>query len=165
MDFNNKKSLEENGFQGFKKVKDLWVSRDDIPKRMGVYLVLNPKFKTPSFISPGVGGHFKGKDPNVSTEVLMQNHVSGAQVVYIGKAGGNTNNATLHSRLGQYLRFGQEKAVGHWGGRYVWQLKNHRDLVFCWRPDSNLEPRTLESFFIMQFETQFGKRPFANLTG
>lgn len=163
MEFNSNEVLEGNGFKGFIRVKDLWVSRDAIPKKMGTYLVINPEFKKPSFITPGVGGHFKGKDPNVSIEELMRNHVPSSQVVYIGKAGGGESKATLHSRLGQYLRFGLGKPVGHWGGRYIWQLKNHQDLLFCWRADARLDPRNLEQYLILKFEEQFGKKPFANL--
>ena len=163
IDFNNMNSLMQYGFIGFKSVKELWDDRTVIPKERGVYLVLNPAYKTPAFINPGVGGFFKGKNPNVSPEELKQNLVPNSLTIYIGKAGSLTGNATLFSRLGQYLRFGLGKNVGHWGGRYIWQLKNHEQLIFCWKPTPNDDPREVEKEIIKLYQNQFDKRPFANL--
>ena len=70
----------------------------------------------------------------------------------------------LHSRLVQYLRFGQGKKVGHWGGRFIWQLQNHEDLVFSWKITPNNDPSEVERSLLSQFVDQFGKLPFANLT-
>lgn len=131
MDFNNRKELEKNGFKGFITVSELWIDKSPIPKIKGVYLIIDPNFKNTDFLATGVGGFFKGKDPNVPIPELKSNLVKNSQVVYIGKAGTPTGKATLNSRLGQYLRFGQTKNVGHWGGRYIWQIKKHSDLIFC----------------------------------
>lgn len=163
MNFNDRKEIENDGFVEFKTVKELWKDRKIIPKKMGVYLVINPNFKNTEFINPGVGGFFKGKDPNVSIEELKLNFVANSQVVYIGKAGGSTVAATLHSRIGQYLSFGKTKNVGHAGGRYIWQLKNHADLIFCWKKTPNNEPVEIERKLINEFSKQFGKMPYANL--
>lgn len=165
MNFNDIAALKENGFTGFKSVQELWMDSSSIPKSKGVYLVINPTHQKPQFISPGVGGFFKGKDPNVSMTELQKNHVLNSQVVYIGKAGSTAGQATLNSRLRQYLRFGQTKNVGHWGGRYIWQLKNHSTLLFCWKPTPNEDPRALEKELLAAYVTQFGTRPFANLVG
>ena len=165
MTFNNKNSLVENGFEGFVSIQELWVDRSAIPKFRGVYLVTDPNFDDTQFIDPGVGGFFKGKDPNVDIEVLKSNVVSGAEVVYIGKAGSPMGKATLHSRLGQYLRFGQTKNVGHWGGRLIWQIKKHEELVYCWKTVENEDPREVEKSLLSDFQNQYGQRPFANLTG
>ena len=165
MNFNSITELKKNGFKGFKTVSELWIDRISIPKAMGVYLVINPNFKNTKFISPGVGGFFKGKNPNVSINEVQLNLVANSQIVYIGKAGSSTSKATLYSRLGQYLRFGQTINIGHWGGRYIWQIKNHSDLIFCWKPTPNREPREIEKQLLDAFINQFGKRPFANLTG
>lgn len=165
MNFNNIELLTESGFKGFEPVKELWFDRSAIPKIKGVYLVINPSYQEADFIHPGVGGFFKNKDPNVSIDELRNNHVENSQVVYIGKAGSPTGKATLHSRLGQYLRFGQGKNVGHWGGRLIWQLKNYEDLIFCWKASIDEDPREVEKRLLHLFENQFGSRPFANLTG
>lgn len=165
MDFQKIVSIRENGFDGFKSVEELWADKSPIPRIKGVYLVINPKFEQPEYINPGVGGFFKGKNPNVPISVLVDNHVQNSQVVYIGKAGSPTGSATLNSRLGQYLRFGRTKNVGHWGGRLIWQLKNYSDLIFCWKPTPNADPREVEKHLLSEYISQFGTRPFANLTG
>ncbi|RLD84403.1 MAG: hypothetical protein DRJ10_01305 [Bacteroidetes bacterium] len=163
IDFNSIEDLKRNGFKGFKKVNDLWNNRSDIPKEKGVYLVLDPNFNKPEYIIPGVGGFFKNRNPNVPNAELERNFVPNSLVVYIGKAGSLTGNATLHSRLGQYLRFGQGKKVGHWGGRYIWQLKKYQELIFCWKPTPGVEPRNVEVSIMNNYSDQFYMRPFANL--
>ena len=165
MDFNDISEITENGFSGFKTVSALWIDKSCIPKIKGVYLVINPTYEKTEFINPGVGGFFKGKDPNVSLAELKSNHVKNSQVVCIGKAGSPTGQATLNSRLGQYLRFGETKNVGHWGGRLIWQLKNHSDLIFCWKPTPKEDPREVEKQLLYEYIKQFNTRPFANLTG
>ena len=162
MDYNSIRDIEVNGFTGFVTVESLWNDRTCIPKIKGVYLILDPIGK-PDFINPGVGGFFKGKNPNVSIEELNDNFVPNSLVVYIGKAGGPTSQATLYSRLGQYLRFGQGKNVGHWGGRFIWQLRSHRDLMFCWKTTPDDDPREIEKLLIDDYVSQNGMKPFANL--
>lgn len=165
MNFNDINDIKVNGFLGFKTFNELWTNKSIIPKIKGVYLVINPTFDKTKFIVPGVGGFFKGKNPNVSIEKLKKNFVKNSQVVYIGKAGSLSGGATLSSRLCQYLRFGQTKNVGHWGGRLIWQLGNYSDLIFCWKPTSDKDPRDVEKQLLCSYIKQFGARPFANLTG
>lgn len=163
MDFNNIDDIKKNGFKGFKKMSELFKDNSSVPKTRGVYLVLNPNYKKAEYLQIGTGGHFKGRNPNVSFDILKSNWVDNSLVVYIGKAGSETGNATLNSRLKQYFGFGQGKNIGHWGGRLIWQLKNSSDLVVCWKPLPNEIPRTLESQLINEFTKEFTKRPFANL--
>lgn len=165
MDFNNIDEIKKAGFIGFKKISALFVDISSIPKTRGVYLVLNPNFKKAEYLQIGTGGHFKGRNPNVSFDELKSNWVDNSLVVYIGKAGGETSSATLHSRLKQYFSFGQGKNIGHWGGRLIWQLKNSSDLIVCWKPLQNDDPRSFEKQLIKKFVTEFSKRPFANLAG
>ena len=165
VNFKDINEIRQYGFIGFKTVSELWSDKSSIPKTKGVYLVINPTFKKTEFINPGVGGFFKGKDPNVSIAELQNNLIDNSQVIYIGKAGSPIGKATLNSRLGQYLRFGETKNVGHWGGRLIWQLKSHSDLIFCWKPTPNDDPRGLEKQLLSDYIKQYGVRPFANLTG
>ena len=139
-------------------------AKTQIPAQMGVYVVLREKNSIPMFLTEGTGGLFKGKNPNVSLAELKENWVEGTQVVYIGKAGGSGSSATLQKRLSQYMRFGQGANVGHWGGRYIWQLADSRDLVVCWKTLANEAPRDVERKMIADFKAAHaGKRPFANL--
>ncbi len=163
MDFNNIGEIKNAGFIGFKKMSELFVDSSAIPKIKGVYLVLNSNCKEAEYLEIGTGGHFKGKNPNVLIDELKSNWVENSLVVYIGKAGSETSKATLNSRLKQYFGFGQGKNIGHWGGRLIWQLKNHNDLIVCWKPLLNDDPRTIENSLIKKFVSEFSKRPFANL--
>lgn len=160
----NSKELKQGGFIGFKMVKELRRNPYEIPQSMGVYAVLYTDDIHPVFVERGVGGFFKGKDPNVSVSELETNWVENTDIVYIGKAGGMSSKATLQSRLIQYLKFGMGKNIGHWGGRYIWQLANADELVICWKPTDD-EPREVEAKMIAQFKAEHqGLRPFANLT-
>ena len=92
--------------------------------------------------------------------------MDGTEILYIGKAGGGTSSSTLYKRIKQYLDFGNGKKVGHWGGRYIWQLQDSDDLYFCWKETQtgNL-PREEETSLITIFkESHEGKLPFTNLT-
>lgn len=160
---NNIDYLKEIGFKGFKKISYLNDNFDVIPEQIGIYIVIYDSNNAPEFLINGVGGFFKGKDPNISISELRSNWVDKAKVVYIGKAGTLTGKATLRSRLKQYLKFGQGKNIGHYGGRLIWQLKNHLDLKICWLTFNEIEPRELEKKLIDIFEYQNEKRPFANL--
>jgi hypothetical protein len=160
--YNDIESLKEYGFTGFKSIKELMDDSSSIPDSKGVYLILNPG-KESELLATGTGGHFKEREPNVSIEELKQNWVDNTIVLYIGKAGKEGSKATLHSRIGQYLSFGQGKKTGHWGGRFIWQLKNSRELIVCWKPLPADDPRTVEADLINQFRSNYSKRPFAYL--
>lgn len=164
MKMKEREQLKKLGFVGFKTVRELMNSCKDIPQNMGVYVVLRENESEPQFVKEGTGGFFKGKDPNVSFSELKTNWIDNEPVVYIGKAGGANSSATLQKRLGQYLRFGQGEDIGHWGGRYIWQLSDSQDLVICWKTLTDNEPREVEHQMIADFKTAHGgKRPFANL--
>lgn len=163
IDFTNTTTIEEAGFSGFITIESLMRDSAPIPKQKGVYLVLRLDTNACDFLDIGTGGHFKGKNPNVLLSDLQSNWVNDACVVYIGKAGAENSKATLHSRLGQYLKFGQGRNIGHWGGRLIWQLKDSPQLVVCWKALPNDDPRTVEKELIKDFVRQYGKRPFANL--
>ena len=74
----------------------------------------------------------------------------------IGKA------TSLKKRISQYIKFGHGANVGHYGGRFIWQLADSKDLIVCWKP-SLINPRTEESALIQEFIGYYGERPFANL--
>ena len=126
-------------------------------------MVLRNPSVPPVFSEKSTGGHFKGKDSAVAIEVLERNWVNGAAVIYIGKAGGGSSSATLRRRLKSFLRFGEGHPVGHWGGRFIWQLQDAGSLLFCWRHASDSDARELERDLIRDFVRMFGTRPFANL--
>lgn len=63
------------------------------------------------------------------------------------------------------MQFGQGEPIGHWGGRLIWQLKDAKDLIVCWKVlGKDEEPREVEKEMIQAFKKGHdGKRPFANL--
>jgi hypothetical protein len=158
-----KTDLKKLGFQGFITIGSLLKNSSILPKVKGVYMILYPTAVAPKFRIFGTGGHFKDKNPNVSLQELQNNWVDDTTIIYIGKAGSLSGSATLQSRLKQYLSFGQGKAVGHWGGRLIWQLQLAEDLVVCWKTTPQQEPSVVESYLIDKFKDHYKKRPFANL--
>ena len=107
MTFNNIEEIKNAGFVGFKSMKDLFLDSSVLQAIKGVYMVLSTSEETPEFLTTGTGGHFKGKNPNVSISELKSNWVKNTIVVYIGKAGKDGSAATLRSRLRQYFGFGR----------------------------------------------------------
>ena len=165
-------TYKESGFKGFKPIHELMDDVSDVPSQKGIYMILRVAKSVPAFMEQGTGGFFKKKDPNVTVQELKKNWIEGEQVLYIGKAGGkkkddaeSVSKATLQSRIRQYMRFGQGEAVGHWGGRLIWQLKDAKDLIVCWKVlGKDEEPREVEKNIIQEFKKGHGgKRPFANL--
>jgi hypothetical protein len=134
----------------------------EVPELPGVYCVLRFNAAPPKFLDQSSGGHFKGKDPTVAVHQLERKWIKNAVVVNIGKAGGK-GGATLKSRINQYMLFGQGKKVGHWGGRYIWQLHDSQDLIPCSNPAPGSMPRDVEKDLIREFEDAYQGLPFANL--
>ena len=154
--------MKKAGFEEFRTVEKLKEDLSDIPAVAGVYMVVYQGDGMPEFLENGTGGFFKGKNPNVAVSELKSNWVGGTCVVYIGKA------TTLSKRISQYLKFGNGKSIGHWGGRLIWQIKDSKDLLFCWKaiPEQEGNPVEIEKEFIADFKRQYGgKRQFANLKG
>lgn len=156
--------LKKDGFCGFKTVAELRKNINIVPELTGVYVLLRPNDDEPVFLEKGTGGFFKKKNPNVAFPKLGAKWVRDTSIVYIGKAdiSPKTGERGLRTRLKEYLDFGQGQNIGHWGGRYVWQLKDSAELVVCWkRVDSNAEQ--VEKQMIITFHAKHGKYPFANL--
>jgi len=157
--------LSNIGFRGFITIEQLKENISVVPDTKGVYLILkSEETENPEFLLEGSGGYFKRKNPNASIEELKKNWVEDADILYIGKAGGEGQGSNLRRRLNQFIRFGQGRNVGHWGGRLIWQLKDSEHLIVCWKELSNDNPREIEKNMIDQFKSEHNNnRPFANL--
>jgi hypothetical protein len=171
MPYISEAEIRSAGFVGFHTISNL---RDTalaaVPEQRGVYLISHPTGRQPAFLARSTGGFFKRKDPTVSLDALREKWIESAPVIYVGKAGGTNSRegkelgSTLRSRLKLYFDFGSGKPVGHWGGRYIWQLQQSGDLVVCWLPTPNEEPLDVEQRLLDQSCSLFGGRlPFANL--
>jgi hypothetical protein len=149
-------ALRHAGFDGFTTVLALRTNRcASVPVGPGVYVVLRSDNSGPVFLAQNTGGHFKGQDPTVDLARLAREWIPGAPALYIGKA-----NA-LRRRLGQLLDFGAGIPVGHWGGRFLWQLAGADNLLIGWKREA--APRVRESLLIDRFIREFGALPYANL--
>jgi len=161
-----KKELKLKGFRGFKRIYELkdenWKNPSiNIPDTKGVYIVFRDSFDKTKFTRKKKNWHFKKKK-------LNSLWVDGARVLYVGKAGGNTRNgkkleATLHSRLKKYIRFGEGKSKRHKGGRAIWQLDDADELLIAWWELRRKNPQAVEKDLIQKFEDKYEKIPFANL--
>ena len=150
--------LGDAGFQGFVTFAALRADRfAGVPQAGGAYVVLREADSVPAFLPANPGGRCKGKDPTLPPTKLQERWVAGAHVIYIGKAN------DLRRRLRQYSRFGAGQAVGHWGGRLIWQLAQADQLVVAWREVAAAQaPADLERDLLDAFCMQYGSLPFAN---
>lgn len=157
--------LKKTGFTGFLKINKIKDNNySQIPAAKGIYIVLWKSTSQPIFLKDNPGGHFKGKDPTVSIEKLRNNWVQNTSIIYIGKAGSKTSTTTLKKRIKDFIEFGNGKPKSHWGGRYIWQIKDaEKYLLFCWKKVQNIEPRKFEKEFIKNSKETFCKLPFGNL--
>lgn len=163
MDFNNFKSIKENGFEGYLPVDQLMQNHSIIPHNRGVYMVLYLPYDSPDFLNKGSGGFFKGMDPNVPVNELKDNWVNDTKVIYIGTAGGGKSAATLNARIKQLVKFGRGKSVGHSGGRFIWQIENNQELIVCWKETPVDDPNEVRKHLIRGFKKRYRKKPYANI--
>ncbi len=152
--------LESLGFTGFARVFAL--QRDDgcsrIGSQPGVYVVYRDSDARPRFRCRGECGPHRHRNPNVDTQLLRAKWVCDACVLYIGKT-----RRPLRKRIAEYMKAGQGKNHGHWGGRFIWQLQDCDELLIAWKPTPDENPHTVEKALILKFEQQYGRLPFANL--
>jgi hypothetical protein len=157
-----RRGLADEGFDGFVTFHALRSGGiSDVPEVGGVYVVLREADNAPRFLANNPGGRFKGKNPTVPMEMLEAKWIDGCHVIYIGK-GDN-----LRRRVKEYMDFGSGKPVGHWGGRYIWQLEHAATLLVAWKikaPDEAAS--SAEAGLIARFSDQYaGRLPFANIAG
>lgn len=143
-------------------VQDLYACRCGVvPLVAGVYIVMRNATGKPVFLPKSEAGWFKGQDPSYPTDVVEENWVEGARVVYVGKAAGRQG---LRQRLRQLVDFGYGEPVGHRGGRLLWHLSDWRGLAVHWRVCADHHADSSESRLIEQFRATHGKTPFANVS-
>lgn len=164
--FQDVAALKEAGFAGFWTVRQLrHIGLIAVPNEMGVYLALWTD-EYYEFLENSRALPVNGRDPSVSVDTLYDKWVHDSVVIYIGKAGGPTQKATLRSRIAQFVQFGNGASVPHWGGRYVWQIADSDSVGICWHTSFDCEPQLAERLLITRFKGENrGMRPFANLRG
>jgi hypothetical protein len=91
--------------------------------------------------------------------VLEARWIPAAEVLYIGKAD------RLGRRIRELSEFGRGRPIGHWGGRFLWQIEGSAELLVAWLETPGREPRDLEVEMLGGFRAKFGRQPFANIAG
>lgn len=148
------------GYEGFQRFSDL--PSTHVSSSGGVYVVLREADDPPAFIPISQAGRYKGRDPSVAVDTLASAWVPGAHLLYVGRAGlGGDGRRGISRRLDEYRRHGSGEVVGHWGGRYIWQLADHDELRVAWKPDD--DPSGAEADLLDAFIGEHGRLPFANL--
>lgn len=154
--------LHTDGFDGFVSIGDVRLQRVTLSGLPGVYVIYRETLDPVEFLDKNTGGWFKGRNPSVPIDTLKVAWVTDAYVLYVGKAdAGRSGRRSIRVRLDEYLRFGMGEPVGHWGGRYLWQLDGTDELMVCYKPCA--EPRDEESRLLDLFLAEHGSLPFANL--
>jgi hypothetical protein len=124
----------------------------------GVYLVVRRAPHPPTFLAESCGGHFKGRNPTERVDVLERKWVPETDVLYVGKGD------VLRRRVKQYASFGAGRPIGHWGGRYIWQLSDSHGLLVAWKAcGADETPGYLEAQLASRFKQIYGRLPFANI--
>jgi hypothetical protein len=156
--------LEAEGFEGFFTVGQLHTEGcERVPDKTGVYAIIRERLDQPDFLTKSVGPIFRGQDPTRPVDELEQRWVPGAQVLYLGRACGPGVRSLLRQRVKRYLRFGHGRVVGHWDGRYVWQLRDHTQLRVAWNSSGAEDAAQFEARLQSRFREHYGMLPFANL--
>ena len=156
--------LRDAGFRGFHAVSHLRrTSCLEVPAERGVYAVVRDTDAPPEFMARSVGGRFRQQDPTVAVDLLLEHWVEGASLLFLGNASGPGVRSLLQQRVKRCLRFGQGKVVGHWEGRFIWQLCDHAALRIAWRTTPDDDPAAVEGALLDGFELRYGRLPFANL--
>ena len=151
--------LKTLGFEGFQSVRELSSSCSGLPREPGIYLVLYIDRDHPQFAPKGVGGFFKGRIPNVTVSELESKWIEDTIIIYVGQTGDS-----LARRLTKLIDFGMGKPVGHYGGRYIWQIQAYHNLVICWKScPEGVDVRDIERELLRRFKRVHRRLPFANL--
>ena len=80
------------------------------------------------------------------------------QTLYIG-----STKRPLKKRIAELVQFSRGRNVGHWGGRYLWQVECSCHFQVAWLVKQN--PARAEREMLDEFKHHFHHLPFANLRG
>jgi hypothetical protein len=153
--------LESLGFEGFLRVGELHADGcRAVPNEPGVYAIVRESTDAPKFLGRSEAPEWRGMNPTRPVVELEERWVAGAQLLFVAAAPGPGVRNLLRQRVKRMLRFGSGAVVGHWGGRLVWQLADHRSLRVSWKVTE--APVDAMNGLVQSFERAHGAMPFAN---
>ncbi|MEY4373989.1 MAG: hypothetical protein RL760_155 [Candidatus Eisenbacteria bacterium] len=156
--------LAAEGFEGFLTVGQLHRSGClEVPDACGVYVVLRRGEAPHRVVRRSQAPAWRGMDPTRPIEELTARVIDATDLLYVNAAPGSGVRHRLRQRLKRFLRFGHGSVVGHWSGRFIWQLGESSRLVLAWRPCAEHEDaRALADDLLRRFEAVHHARPYAN---
>ena len=80
-----------------------------------------------------------------------------SDILYIGKANGKRG---LFQRLRQYMRYGFDGGNNHRGGRAIFQIVGHENLICKWYPCEDCEEE--EHRLLERYKSKYSTYPIAN---
>jgi hypothetical protein len=149
--------LQSSGFEGFVPRFESPAVAQRGPDWLRVYAVLRDTAAPPRFLATSKGGRSKDGDPTVPVELLRRRWHDRTPILYFGKAD------SLRPRIRALVQSGAGEPVGHWGGRYLWQVEGCEAFLLAWREVA--KPREVERDLLADFAAHFGGLPFANIVG
>jgi len=156
--------LRALGFEGFATVADLAHSNSlEVPVARGVYVVVREPADPPKIMPSSQAGRHRGANPSVKPAVLEKKWVPGAVLLYVAAADGTGVRNQLQQRIKRAIRFAGGAAIGAAGGRFLWQLADHRKLRFAWLVTESATDLAWKMLGV--FNEKHGVLPFANLEG
>lgn len=128
----------------------------------GVYLIVYEGKETPQFIIPGCGPEkYRDREVNTIKDKLEENWIClgfNRNIVYIGES---ESKGGVGARVKEHMKFGNGEEANAYGGRYIWQIKDHDNLLVFWKKSNN--PKREKKLILKDFKDKYGKLPFANL--
>lgn len=145
--------LRDAGWHGLVPLRGL--NPQKVPAQRGVYIVVRSGSSEPEFSGKSLQ---KGDFDPIPPDLLAARWVPGASVVYIGQTGASGG---LRGRLRPF----SAASVGHSGGRAIWQLADHMELLVAWKvTPKDVVPFLAEAALISRFRRDHhGRVPFANV--
>lgn len=150
-----------NQFKDFHSFEQLYnIGFLCIPNKKGLYIVRKPKEINIVFSSNTTAiKEFNGRSMLYSADMLLAKFErSDKEILYIGKAGGNSNR--LRQRISQFVKYGYCLVKNHRGGRAIWQIANNKTLLLgfmeCNDPEKN------EKELLKKYLLKYGVLPLAN---
>lgn len=148
----NSTGLQAAGWSGLLPLMGL--DKRVVTMQVGVYTVVRARSTEALFTRLS---RQRGSNNALEDDVVARRWVEGASVLYIGQT-------SARGGLQRRLRPFSTASAGHSGGRAIWQLEEHAELLVAWlATPPRVIPQLAEAALISRFRRDHqGRVPFAN---